>query len=405
MTRGMTRVAVVGASAGGLATAEALRRGGHQGEITLVGDEPHPPYDRPPLSKQYLAGEYADDRLHLRPQADIDALHLRLRLGVPATGLDLERREVTLADGRPVPFDTLVVATGVRPRRLPGDESVAGVHVLRTVDDALRLRERLVAGRRLVIVGGGFVGAEVASTACRLGVDVTLLESGPAPLAQVLGEEAGRALARIHRERGVRIVTGVSVTGILSAEGAVAGVRLADGTVVAAEDVLVAIGARPNTEWLRGSGLAVTDGLECDSYCAAAPGVYGVGDVARWHNPLFGTVMRVEHRTNAAEQAMTVVHNILNPDRRRPYLPVPYVWSDQFETRIQVYGHLRDHDEATVLGDGGPSGPLLVAYRKAERITGLLAVGASPRALRTWRALIAARAAWPTALAEAPSTA
>ncbi|MEV6152328.1 FAD-dependent oxidoreductase [Nonomuraea sp. NPDC052129] len=390
------RVVIVGAAAGGLAAAEALRGAGFGGVITLVGDEPRLPYDRPPLSKQLLTGQWAPDRLALRPETDIDALGLELRLGVAATGVDTGRRVVTLADDTHLPYDALIVATGVRARRLPGTDGLAGVHTLRTLPDALALKERLRPGRHLVIVGAGFVGAEVAATARDLGVRVTLLESGPVPLALAVGEEAGQLMTRLHVEHDVTVRTQVSVTGVIGTGGGpMVGVRLADGTVVAADDVLVAIGSVPNTEWLTGSGLSVHNGLVCDEYSSAADGVYGVGDVARWHNPLFGTHMRVEHRTNAAEQGMAVARNLLGEPR--PFAPVPYFWSDQYGTKFQAYGHLRDHDEALVLN----SDHLLVAYRKADRLVGVLAADMSPKVLRAWRALIAARAPWTTALTTA----
>ncbi|MET7339351.1 FAD-dependent oxidoreductase [Nonomuraea sp. NPDC005650] len=391
----MNRVVIVGASAGGLAAAESLRRAGFEGVITLVGEEPRPPYDRPPLSKQLLAGQWAPGDLALRPAADLDALGLELRLGLPATGLDPSRRQVTLADDTRLQYDALVVATGVRARRLPGTDALAGVHTLRTLPDALALKERLRPGGHLVIVGAGFVGAEVAATARALGVRVTLLESGPVPLGQAVGEEAGQIMIRRHVEHGVTVRTQVSVTGILGTGGRVTGVRLANGSVVPADDVLVAIGSAPNTEWLAGSGLTVDDGLVCDEFCAAAENVYGVGDVARWHNPLFSTGMRIEHRTNAAEQGMAVARNILAPPR--PFAPVPYFWSDQYDTRFQAYGDLRDHDEALVLDRDR----LLVAYRKADRLVGVLAAGRPAKTLRTWRALIAARTPWTAALTTA----
>ena len=394
----MHRIIVVGASVGGLSVAEALCRAGHEGTITLVGDEPRMPYDRPPLSKQLLSGQWTPSRLALRPEADIRALGLDLRLGVPASALDLARQVVTLADDTRVPFDALVVATGVRARQLPGTEGVTGVHTLRSLPDALALRDRLRPGRRLVIVGAGFVGAEVAATACGLGVRVTLLESGPLPLALAVGEEAGRFLTSLHQQHGVHIHTHATVAEIVHTDGTVAGVRLADGTLVPADDVLVAIGSTPNTEWLAGSGLADRDGVGCDQYCAAADGVYGVGDVARWHNPLFGTAMRVEHRTNAAEQGLAVARNLLAPGARRPFAPVPYFWSDQYDTRFQAYGCLRDHDEALVLDAASADRRLLIAYRKDDRLVGVLAAGTSPKILRAWRALVAARTPWAAAL-------
>ncbi|KOV67628.1 ferredoxin reductase [Streptomyces sp. MMG1121] len=385
-----------------MTAAEALRRAGHKGAITLVGDETEPPYDRPPLSKQLLCGQWGPDRLALRSGPDLAALDLELRLGVAATALDPLARKVTLADGARLSYDTLVVATGARARRLPGTGGVAGVHTLRRLEDALTLRERLRPGRRLVVVGAGFLGTEVAAAARGLGVEVTLVESAAVPLAAAVGEEAGRFVTRLHQDHGVEVRTGAAVTGVLSAEGGVTGVRLADSagtSVVPADDVLVAIGCAPNTEWLADSGLSVRDGLVCDEYCAAAPGVYGVGDVACWYNPLFGTAMRVEHRTNAAEQALAVAGDLVRTGERRPFAPVPYFWSHQYGTRLQAHGHLRGHDEALVL-DGDPTRRrLLVAYRTGDRITGVLATGLKPAALRAWRALVAARTPWEAALA------
>ncbi|RPF30645.1 NAD/ferredoxin-dependent reductase-like protein [Streptomyces sp. TLI_185] len=331
---------MVGASAAGLAAAETLRRQGYDGALTLVGDERQAPYDRPPLSKQVLAAEWQPERLALRPPADLAALDLDLRLGVAATRLELAERTVQLADGTEVPYDGLIVATGVSPRRLPG----AGAHVLRTLDDALLLRDRLGPGLRLVVVGAGFLGAEAAAVAWRLGAKVTLLEPAPVPLAHAVGAEIGAMLTRAHVERGVDLRCGGTVSEVTHN-----GVRLTDGELVEGDEVLVAVGSRPNTEWLEGSGLAVGDGVVCDEYCEAARNVYAAGDVARWHNPLFGTSMRIEHRTNAAEQGMAAARNLLRPDARKPFAPVPYFWSDQYDMKIQAYGQLRGHDEVAVV--------------------------------------------------------
>ncbi|MFC8142103.1 NAD(P)/FAD-dependent oxidoreductase [Streptomyces paradoxus] len=383
----MRRVAVVGASAAGLAAAETLRRAGFDGTLTLVGDEPHAPYDRPPLSKQFLSGQWTPGRLALRTPADLDALGLDLRLGTAATQLDLTGRTVWLADGSRVPYDGLIVATGVRPRRLPGDE---GAHVLRTLDDALALRDRLKPGCRLAVVGAGFLGAEAAAVARRLGARVTLLEPAPVPLAHAVGTEIGRLLSQAHLDHGVELRTGVTV-----AEVTGGGVRLAGGEVVEADEVLVAVGALPNTEWLADSGLPVGDGVLCNAYCEAAPGVYAAGDVARWINPLFGASMRIEHRTNAAEQGMAAARNLLAaPDARRPFAPVPYFWSDQYDMKIQAYGFLRGHDEVTVVDGDLAERRFVAAYRTGDRLTGALAVGMPPRAVRPWRQAIAGGAVW-----------
>jgi NADPH-dependent 2,4-dienoyl-CoA reductase/sulfur reductase-like enzyme len=292
---------------------------------------------------------------------------------------------VLLADGPPVPYDGLIVATGVRPRSLPGE----GAHVLRTLDNALTLRDRLGPGRRLVIVGAGFLGAEAAAVARGLGAEVTLLEPAPVPLAHAVGEEVGRVLSSADLDHGVDLRTGVTVSEVTDD-----GVRLADGEPVDADEVLVAIGSLPNTEWLAGSGLKVADGLVCDEYSAAAPGVYGAGDVARWHNPLFGVPMRIEHRTNAAEQGMAAARNLLNPEARKPFAPVPYFWSDQYDMKIQAFGYLRGHDEVAVVEGNLRERRFVVAHRTGDRLTGALAVGMPPKAIRPWRQAIATRASW-----------
>ncbi|MER8001227.1 FAD-dependent oxidoreductase [Streptomyces sp. NPDC095613] len=385
----MTRYVIVGGSAAGLAAAETLRREGYDGTLTLIGDEPHPPYDRPPLSKQVLAGQWDADRLRLRTPADLDALGLDLRLGVAAAGLDTAGRTVRLADGTSVAYDGLVVATGVRPRRLPGE----GAHVLRSLDDALALRGRLAAGRHLVVVGAGFLGAEAAAVARGLGARVTLLEPAPVPLAHAVGEAVGRVLSRAHLEHGVDLRTGVTVV-----EAGAGGVRLADGTVVEADEVLVAAGSLPNTEWLDGSDLTVEDGVVCDAYCRAAPGVYAAGDVARWHNPLFGVAMRIEHRTNAAEQGMAAARNLLRPEASKPFAPVPYFWSDQYDMKIQAYGYPRGHDEVGVADGDLSSGRFLAVYRTGDHVSGALAVGMPPKAIRSWRQAVTTRTPWRDAM-------
>ncbi|MFD8802187.1 NAD(P)/FAD-dependent oxidoreductase [Streptomyces atroolivaceus] len=372
----MNRIVVVGASAAGLVAAETLRREGYTGTLMLIGEEPAAPYDRPPLSKQILAGEWETERLSLRTEEQIDELKLDLRLGTAATGLNTDARLVHLADGDHIGYEGLIVATGVRPRRLPGQ----GGHVLRTLRDALGLRERLGPGKRLVVVGAGFLGAEAAAVARGLGCEVILLEPAPVPLAHAVGAQVGRVLSQAHREHGVDLRTGVAVTEVTDD-----GVTLADGTRIEADEVLVAVGSRPNTEWLDDSGLDLGDGLICDQYSAAAPGIYGAGDVARWHNPLFGVSMRIEHRTNAAEQGMAAARNLLHPDARKPFAPVPYFWSDQYDMKIHAYGYLRGHDTVDIAEGNLEQRRFLATYRKEGRLVGALAVGMPPKAIRPWR--------------------
>ncbi|MDX2939312.1 NAD(P)/FAD-dependent oxidoreductase [Streptomyces ipomoeae] len=376
-------VVVVGASAAGLAAAETLRREGHTGPLTLLGDEPAAPYDRPPLSKEILSGAWAPDRLSLRTPADLDALGLDARYGHKAVGADVAARTVLLSDGSEVRYDALIVATGVRPRRLPGTPA----HVLRTLDDALALKARLGPGRTLAVVGAGFLGAEAASVAAGLGTRVTLLEPASVPLAHAVGEDVGRMLAQVHLDHGVDLRTGTGVSEVVPG-----GVKLSDGSLVEADTVLVAVGSRPNTEWLTGSGLRLDDGLVCDEFCAAAPGVYGAGDVARWRNPLFGTSMRIEHRTNAAQQGMVAARNLLGA--QRPFAPVPYFWSDQYDMKIRAYGYLRGHDEMRIAEGSLTDRKFTALYRTGDHLTGVLAVGMPPRALRPWQQALAVRTPW-----------
>ncbi|MFB4419753.1 NAD(P)/FAD-dependent oxidoreductase [Streptomyces sp. QL37] len=372
----MNRIVIVGASAAGLAAAETLRREGYAGALTLIGEETDAPYDRPPLSKQILAGDWEAERLSLRAEEQIDGLDLDLRLGAAATGLDTDAHLVHLTGGTRVGYDGLVVATGVRPRRIAG----RGGHVLRTLRDALGLRERLGPGRRLVVVGAGFLGAEAAAVARGLGCEVVMLEPAPVPLAHAVGTQIGRVLSQAHREHGVDLRTGVAVTEVCDD-----GVTLADGSRVEADEVLVAIGSQPNTEWLDGSGLDTADGLVCDQYSEAASGVYGAGDVARWHNPLFGVSMRIEHRTNAAEQGMAAARNLLHPEARKPFAPVPYFWSDQYDMKIHAYGYLRGHDSVEIVEGDLEQRRFLATYRREGRLVGALAVGMPPKNIRPWR--------------------
>ncbi|MGW0481485.1 NAD(P)/FAD-dependent oxidoreductase [Nonomuraea sp. NPDC003214] len=363
-------VLIVGASAAGLSTAEALRRHGYQGGLTLLDAGPHLPYDRPPLSKQVLAGVWEPERVQLRDQARLDALGAEFALGDPAVTLDAAAREVTTASGRVLRADAVVVATGLTPCRLPGQDGLAGVHVLRTLDDALALRGDLTAGRRLVVVGDGVLGAEVAATARTLGLDVTLAGMGGTPLGAQLGDVAGALLARTHGERGVRLRPGVTVEELTGAAGRVTGVRLAGGELLAADVVVVAAGSRPATGWLEGSGLTLDDGVRCDSRCRAAAGVWAVGDVASWPHEGLGRRLRLENRTNATEQAQAVAANILGADR--PYTPIPYFWTDQYDVKIQAHGLPSPAAELTV-AEGDPEEHRFAAlYREDGRVTGVL---------------------------------
>ena len=333
-------VVIVGAGLAGSRCAETLRAEGFDGRIVLVGDEALPPYERPALSKEYLAGERG--RIELRPRAHWDEREIELVLGHRVERLDLARRTY---DGGP-PADALVIATGARARALPGP-TPPGVLTLRTAADADRLRTALEHARRLAIVGAGFVGAEVASTARGLGVDVTLIDLAPAPLSRVLGEEAGEILAERYRAHGVELRMGVGLSRIAtSADGRVEGLELADGSVVDCDIALIAIGAAPASELLGGDRA----GIETDACgCTVHPGVFACGDVASAWRPSMGAHVRVEHWTSAAGQAAAVAHAILG--RSRPYDDLPYFWSDQFGLRLQHVGHPHGWETTEVEGD------------------------------------------------------
>ncbi|GAB3416570.1 NAD(P)/FAD-dependent oxidoreductase [Flindersiella endophytica] len=363
-------VLIVGASAAGLTTAEALRRKGFSGRLTVLGAEPHLPYDRPPLSKQVLSGAWEPDRARLRPEAMLAALSAEFGLGDPAVWLDVSARTVHTASGRELRADAIVLATGLRPRSLPGQENLTGVHVLRTLDDALALRTSLLAGPRLVVVGDGVLGAEVAATARGMGLSVTLAGPQEAPLASQFGPFVARLLADLHVRQGVSLRLGRAVTGLTGVDGRVNGVRLDGGDVLPADAVVVALGAAPAIEWLTGSGLRLDNGVVCDSHCRAAPGVYAVGDVARWHHDRLGSLLRLENRTNATEQALVVAANVLGEDFA--YTPIPYFWTDQFDVKIQAHGVLPADAEVTVVEGDHTSHRFVASYRRGGRTTGVL---------------------------------
>ena len=380
------QVVVVGASAAGLATAEALRAKGYAGKLTLVGQEWHLPYDRPPLSKQVLSGAWEPERVLLRT----DRIDAELRLGHTAVGLDMAGRELLLDDDR-IAFDALVIATGVRPRRLPGAD-LTGVHTVRTLDDAVSLRAALLGRPKVVVVGAGFLGAEVAAVARGMDLDVTLVDPLPAPLRRQFGARIGELLGRTHRDHGVRLRMNTGVSRFVSVKDRVTAVELTDGTVLDADVVVVAVGSIPATAWLANSGLATRDGVECDAMCRAAPGIYAAGDVASWHNPLFGRRMRVEHRHNATEQGTAVAANLLGADR--PFSPVPYFWSDQYDVRLQAHGIFPPTATMTVVHGDIADRRFAAAYVENGTVVGVLGWNC-PRAVRDLRRLVADRAPWP----------
>jgi NADPH-dependent 2,4-dienoyl-CoA reductase/sulfur reductase-like enzyme len=392
-------VVVVGASIAGLRAVETLRTDGYAGPVTLIGAEVHLPYDRPPLSKKLLAGDWEPDRIALRKPDEYGHLDLDLRLGTEATGLDIDGRAVHLADGTTVPYgDGVIIATGTATKRLPGQDAVATVHELRTIEDSLALRERIADGTsRVVVVGAGFIGLEVAATSRARGCPVTVLEGLPAPLIRGLGAEMGAAATAVHAADGIDIRCGVTVVG-LSEDG----VTLGTGELVAADVIVVGIGVAPVTAWLDGSGLEVRDGVVCDPTLAAAPGVWAAGDLCRWPNALYGEEMRVEHWTNAAEQGAVAARNLIATAQGGTgdaYEPVPFFWSDQGRHRIQFLGRsaTEDADEVVVVTVGHEE-RWLALYRRADRLWGVLGTNA-PRFVMPYRKLLAEAVSWDDAVA------
>lgn len=379
---------VVGASLAGLRAVEAARGAGHRGPITLLGAESHLPYDRPPLSKAFL-DDVEPDVPTLAGAYGLADLDVHVRLGEPATALSVAARELAVGDST-VPFDSLVIATGCAPVRLPDARGLRGVHTLRTVEDARAVRERVVAGARAVLIGGGFIGAEVATALRKRGAIVTIVEAADVPLERAAGPELAPALGALHARNGVDLRCGVAVTDLAETRDGTR-VRLSDGTLLFADLVLVGIGARPATEWLSGSGLALEDGVVCDETLRAAPGIYAAGDVARWHNALFDSRMRLENWTAAAELGAAAGRHAADPSAAAPVSTVPYFWSDWYGSRIQMVG-VAAADEVQVVGDVEAES-WLALYRAADRIVGALALN-QPGKIMKYRAMIARRTPW-----------
>ncbi len=395
-------ILVVGASLAGLRAAEELRHEGHRGPVVIVGEEPHAPYDRPPLSKQLLSGKWTVDRIHHHAPDSLDTLGLDFRLGLRATGLDTDARTVTLDDGSALSYDGLVIATGAAARRLPATDGVDGVFALRTLDDCLALKARVEGvgeGVRLVVVGAGFIGSEVAATLRGLGATVTVVEAMPAPLAHVLGPEMGAACTALHADNGVEVRAGVGVDGIEEAgRGGVMVVRLTDGGALEADVVVAGIGVDPCTGWLDGSGLTVANGVVCDGRLFAGERVVAAGDVARWTHPQLEADVRIEHWTNAAESGAAAARNLLaGSAAAEPYAPVAFFWSDQYATKIQLLGRPAADDEVVVVDGSVDERRFVALYRRGGRLTGALAFS-RPRQLMAYRPLLATGASFDEAM-------
>lgn len=397
----MGTVVVVGSSVAGVRTAQALRSEGYEGRVVLVGEETGLPYDKPPLSKQFLAGAWDRSKLALLTTEAAEAASIELRLGVAAQRLDVAGRQVVLTDGTSLHWDAVVLATGAAARPSPWPAE-SGVHVLRSLTDSEALRADLLVDAPVVVVGGGFIGAEVAATARALGREVTVVDPMEAPIGRVVGNTLGEHFTALHQRHGVTTRFGVGVEGITGQAGDLS-VTLTDGSTLAAGTVVVGIGAIPNDSWLSTSGLVVQDGVNCDEFCRAlnAEHVYVVGDLARWYHPGRAEHMRVEHWTNAVDSAVVAAHNIAHPDLLRVHAPVEYVWSDQYDWRIQIVGRPATASRHQLLGviDGEHARAAVLYADDLGRLLGAVTVN-WPKALVTCRRLMAADASYDEALTQ-----
>lgn len=403
-------VVVVGASLAGWRAVEALRAEGFEGDIKLVGEELHLPYDRPPLSKQILAGTWPPEKAVLADRKRSSELRVHEVLGHRAVRLDAEERKVEIDDGTVLSADAVLVATGASPRRLPGTEQLGqrdGLFTLRTLNDSLELRAALTATEscRVVVIGAGFIGAEVASTCAGLGCQVTVVEAMEVPLANVLGPQVGAHCGSLHGEHGVDLRTGVGVAGVGVVEGSRAGllVELDGGEVLEADVVVVGIGVVPSTDWLADSGLTIENGVVCDDRLFAADGIVAAGDVARWdwHHDGGKELIRIEHWQLAAEAGVAAARSITaGRSDAASFTPIPYFWSDQYGIRFQVLGNPSGQDEVEIVDGSLEEGKFVALYRRADRLRAVMAIG-KPRQLMGFRPLLEAGISWDDALAHA----
>ena len=381
---------IIGASVAGVRAAQALRREGYLKPIVVVGDEPDPPYDKPPLSKQFLSGPMDAQGLLLIAPEEAEREGIDLRLGVPATGLDAAAHQVHLADGTKLHYEACVIATGAAARPSPWTAQ-SGTHLLRSRHDSERLAGALASHRRVAVVGGGFIGAEVASAASAKGCEVVVIDPLANPLARVVGPDLGGKLAELHGHHGVRTRFGAGVETLSGAEGDLT-VELTDGEELRADIAVIGIGAVCNDSWLSGSGALLDDGVVCDEFCRVVglDSVFACGDVARWFHPRHEELVRVEHWTNAVEQAACVAYNIVS-ETPRPYQPVEYVWSDQYDVRLQVVGRPSRGVRTETIGTA-ESRPERMAVLYADQYGALTGAATLnwPRALVECRRLVAA---------------
>ena len=389
----METLAIVGASLAGLSAARAARAKGFAGRLVIVGDEAERPYDRPPLSKDFLLGRMTAEDLAL--ESGDEDLQAEWLLGSRAVGLDGEARAIMLEDGTSDAADRIAIATGASARRLPSLEGFANVHTLRTLEDSRTLAAELLPGRRLVIVGAGFIGAEVASTASELGLEVTLVNADSVPFSAALGAEMGEVVAGLQATRGVELLRSVTIDGIESDGGRVTGVNLTNGRRLPADLVLVGIGAVPNTGWLSFSGLDIKNGVLCDAVGRTSlPGIVAVGDCAAWFDERAGTHRRVEHWTSATEQAELAMEALLGADLSAGKPKPHYFWSDQHGVKLQFAGSAEGADRVEFEAGAPETHDILAVYYKASEPVAVLGMN-QPRLFVKWRRAIAPAAATP----------
>ncbi|KAA0017959.1 NAD(P)/FAD-dependent oxidoreductase [Antrihabitans cavernicola] len=378
----MSEVVIVGAGLGGLRTAEELRRAGFEGSITLVGNESHLPYDRPPLSKEVVRGERHETTL--KPAEFFDEKQIQLRLGVDAEGVDTTAKKLKLGDGSDLAYDDLIIATGLLPRRIPGQHDLDGVFVLRSIDDSLALRAELAEGKKALIVGAGFIGCELAASFRARGVDVVLVEPQATPLASVLGEQIGGLVARMHRDEGVDLRCGIGLTSLAGVDGRVTTGVLSDGSEVAVDLVVIGVGSVPVTGWLAESGIALAEradggGVLADEFGRTeTPGVWAVGDVAAWRHDT-GNQKRVEHWTNAGDQAKALAGALVGKEPAGA-AQVPYFWSDQYDIKIQALGTPSASDDVHIALDDGRK--FLAYFSRDGALTGVVGGGLAGRVMK-----------------------
>ncbi|GAA1856810.1 FAD-dependent oxidoreductase [Brevibacterium marinum] len=386
-----SRIVIVGAGPAGIAAADALRGAGHVGEILIVGEEAHSPYDRPPLSKQVLAGTWPTEKVRLRTPDELAATGTALRLSTRAVGLDVEAHRLELDSGQSVFYDALIIATGVRARRHPAAQGLRGVHRLRGLDDAVALRSELDGAQRVAVVGSGFLGAEVAAVCREHGKDVALIGSRALPMLEQVGDEIGAMLADLHRGHGVNLELGVAAAAFTETDRRVTGVALVDGRTVPADLVVVAVGAEPAVDWLSGSDVPLSGpdevgagGVRCNATGRAANDVWAVGDVAAWWDPGRRQHVRVEHRLTANDHALVSAQDILGRPAAHTTV-IPYFWSDQYDLKVQSFGMLsRQHRFQVVEGAVEDRRFVAVCVDASGRVVGVIGAGMF-KALRRWR--------------------